>query len=396
MRRFFGLFLTTVLASGQGFAQAAAPASEPSGSLWWIVVVAMAGGAIAAAVYFWRQSKKEIEKTKFNYQNRYKNHQPTRSSGPHGMNGDKDVQGGRPTSRKLPQRPPKTDYSSKIIDVMTGEAKQKTDADIGALNLDTKLFQERMRKLQYSQLPINSFDGLKPSKLYEPLPLSNDESLINAIDQANEEFEEDEAVRDLAVRILTAFRTRNSVEALSQIALYDLSANLRSKAVTTLTDFDHESVFEAILLACADPTREVRAAAARGLFRLNFDRADAWARIIETNDEFRMSHAARAAIEAGIVSKSFDRLVHDDLKVAYEAFVLVTLLIKAGETTTIFETIRNHRDERVRYALLHVLKVQKSEKTVEGLKELMRVETFPTDVEERMRETIAAFEAVVA
>ncbi|MEO6051318.1 MAG: hypothetical protein ABIP78_08305 [Pyrinomonadaceae bacterium] len=74
---------------------------------------------------------------------------------------------------------------------------------------------------------------------------------------------------------MTAFRTRNSVEALSQIALYDLSSNLRSKAVATLTDFDHESVFEAILLACADPTREVRAASARGVFRLNFDRADA-------------------------------------------------------------------------------------------------------------------------
>lgn len=69
----------------------------------------------------------------------------------------------------------------------------------------------------------------------------------------------------------------------------DLSSNLASKAVATLTDFDHESVFEAILLACADPTREVRAAAARGLFRLNFDRADAWKRIIESNDEFRIA-----------------------------------------------------------------------------------------------------------
>ena len=85
-------------------------------------------------------------------------------------------------------------------------------------------------------------------------------------------------------------------------------------------------------MACADPTREVRAAAARGLFRLNFDRADAWKRIIETRDEFRMSHAARAATEAGIVAKSFDRLIHEDLKVAYEAFALVTLLIRSGET----------------------------------------------------------------
>ena len=41
---------------------------------------------------------------------------------------------------------------------------------------------------------------------------------------------------------------------------------------------------------------------------------------METYDEFRMSHAARAAVESGIVVKSFERLVHDDLKIAYEAF----------------------------------------------------------------------------
>ena len=97
------------------------------------------------------------------------------------------------------------------------------------------------------------------------------------------------------------------------------------------------------MLACADPTREVRAAAARGLFRLSFDRADAWKRIIDTKDDFRMSHAARAATESGIVAKSFDRLLHDEMKIAYEAFALVGLLIKAGETDQIFEAIRENK-----------------------------------------------------
>src|SRR5204863_3413244 len=199
---------------------------------------------------------------------------------------------------------------------------------------------------------------------------SHDPSLLNAIEQANDEFEEDEEVRDLAVRILTAFRTRNSVEALAQIALYDLSSNLRSKSVSILTDFDHESVFETILLACADPTREVRAAAARGLFRVNFDRADAWKRLIEAGDEYRMSHAVRAAIEAGLTQRSFDRLVHDDLKIAYEAFALVALMITAGEDKEIFDAIRDHRDERVKFALLHVLKVIHDERSLDGLMEL--------------------------
>jgi hypothetical protein len=49
---------------------------------------------------------------------------------------------------------------------------------------------------------------------------------------------------------------------------------------------------------------------------------------METRDEFRMRQAVRAGVEAEIVQKSFDRLVHEDLKVAYEAFTLVALMIK--------------------------------------------------------------------
>ena len=253
-----------------------------------------------------------------------------------------------------------------------------------------------MRKLQYAQLPINSFSELRPASLYEPLPVSDDLAVLDAIEQVNDEYETDEAIRELALRILTAFRTRNSVEAVSQIALYDLSANLRSRAVTTLTDFDHESVFEAILLACADPTREVRAAAARGLFKLNFDRANAWKRIMETNDDFRKSHAARAALEAGIVTKSFDRLVNEDRKVAYEAFCLVSLLISSGETDAIFNAIRSHKDERVRFALLHVLKVVKDPRTVDELTKLSLDPQLTTDVADRVRATIESFEMVAS
>ena len=263
-------------------------------------------------------------------------------------------------------------------------------------SLDTKIFQEKMRRMQYTQLPINSFSQLAPARTYQPLPESDDSSLLTAIEQTNEEFEEDEAVREVALRILTAFRTRNSVDALSQIALYDLSSNLRARAVSTLADFDHESVFETILLACADPTREVRAAAARALFRLGFDRAHAWKRLIQTGDEYRMTQAARAAIEAGIVVKSLDRLINEDVKVAYEAFALVSLLISAGETSEVFDAIENHRDERVKFALLHVIKINQDPRTLTKLNELRVRSSFPTDMADRIREVVTSFVEVRA
>ncbi len=237
-------------------------------------------------------------------------------------------------------------------------------------------------------LPIFSINEIEPARPFEQLPLSNDPALISAIEQTQDEFEEDEAVRELAVRILNAFKTRNSIEALSQVALYDLSANLRSKAVTILSDFDHESVFSTILIACADPTREVRAAAARALTRLSCNRSDAWTRVIETEEQGRMIQAARAAIEGDMVERTFSRLVHPDRKFAYEGFTLLALLVKANETDTIFKALEKHEDLNVRRAILHVLKVTKNQKALSGLYILLERKVLPIELQEEVDKAI--------
>ena len=229
-----------------------------------------------------------------------------------------------------------------------------------------------------SQLPIYSFARLERSARFMTLPDSRDDALLIAIEHTQEESEEDAEVRGEELKVLAGFKTDNSISAISQMALYDLSSKLRSNAVTILAEIDHESVFETIVTACADPTREVRAAAARGLFRLNFDRAQAWTRIIESNDEGRMRQAARAAMEGDLVERSFDRLVHEDRKVVYEAYALTALLIKAGETEPVYRALATHKDEDVKLALLHVLQTMITETTFESLSELLlRYELTP-------------------
>lgn len=364
--------------------------SGDSGWIWILLIVAM---LLAGAFLIWRKyqgTSSLLEPSEGRTVSYYNSHESYEMDG---LDVDKELEWLRKSKKSKAKASAALGSAARSNTAVHDLPLRRPAAGV---DLDTRAFQEKMRKLQYSQLPINSFMDFTPAKLYEPLPVSDDPSLLNAIEQANEEYEEDESIRELALKILTAFRTRNSVDALSQIALYDLSSNLRSKAVSTLTDFDHPSVFEAILLACADPTREVRAAAARGLFRLSFDRADAWKRLMETNDEFRMSHAARAAIESGIAVKSFERLVHEDLKVAYEAFSLVAFMIGAGETAEIFKAVRNHRDERVKFALLHVLKVQKDERTLNELEQLRISGALSPDVAERVEDTIATFEKVMA
>lgn len=386
--KFFGLIIYSAILTGAATAQSSSTrVSSSDGYFLPLILFVIAVGSFGAAYFLWSKSKRKIETSQYRRTKQVKNYSKNETFNLDGVDAAKEMEwlrkskipNGAPAKRKL-----------------NGPTPKKPIKQVEPENLDTRSFQENMRKLQYAQLPINSFTDLRPAGPFEPLPESDDAAVLDAIEQVNDEYETDEAIREIALRILTAFRTRNSVEALSQIALYDLSSNLRSRAVATLTDFDHESVFETILLACADPTREVRAAAARGLFKLNFDRAKAWKRIIETNDEFRMSHAARAALEAGIVVKSFDRLVHEDRKIAYEAFCLVSLLIKSGETEAIYKAIRTHKDERVRFALLHVLKVVKDERTRDELFSLNLDAEVPTDVAQRVREALESFEMAKA
>ena len=350
-------------------------ADAPSNKMFYLMFL-MAIAGLGSAYYFWKKSKKGItQDPAYNYKNPSRDNYDNGSYDFGDVDADRELEWFRKSKKAKPAR-----------------AAAKPAPNL----LETREFQEKMRKLQYAQLPINSFHMLAPAREFEPLPLSSDPALLSAIEQTNEEYEEDDEIRELALRILMAFRTRNSVDALYQVALYDLSSNLRSKAVNVLTDFDHETVFEAILLACADPTREVRAAAARGLFRLNFDRAGAWTRIIETKDDFRMSHAARAAIEAGIVQKSFDRLIHEDMKISYEAFCLVALLIKAGEDQDVFDAIRHHKDERVKFALLHVIKAIHDERSDGGLTAILQEGKCSADVLERTRDILRSFDQVKA
>lgn len=233
---------------------------------------------------------------------------------------------------------------------------------------------------------VHNFTRLHRTNSYIQLPESKDAALLRAIEEVNEESEEDVQARTNALKLLSSYRNSNAVAAIAQMALYDLSSKLRSDAVGILSELDHESVFETIVTACADPTREVRAAAARALFKLSFDRGHSWTRIIESGDISRMRHAARCAIEGDIVVRSFDRLIHPDRTVAYETFALVALLIKAGETGPIYSAVAAHKDEKVKLAILNVLQVIIEEETFDGLSRLIETSALTPDVAAKANE----------
>jgi HEAT repeat protein len=215
---------------------------------------------------------------------------------------------------------------------------------------------------------VDQITHLEPASSVEELPEnSDDEQLARALLlSASADVHE----RAEALKTLGQFRVNSSVEAIAHLARHDSEPNLRSMAISSLGSIDHESVFPAILIGMADESREVRAAAARALNRLSFDRADAYVRVIETSDEDTVCNVAKACIQAGIVSQNIDRLGSSDYRQSYETFSLICLLAKANMNEPILDVIAEHPNMDVRLKAVHLLASTGQPEVFEQLRQL--------------------------
>jgi hypothetical protein len=215
---------------------------------------------------------------------------------------------------------------------------------------------------------IEQITHLEPASSVEELPASaDDERLGQALLLTGSVDVQDRAE---ALKILAEFRVQSSVDSISRLARHDAEPNLRSMAIANLGLIDHESVFAAVLIGMADEAREVRAAAARALNRLSFDRADAYVRVIETSDDDTIQNVAQACIQAGIVSQNLDRLASSDHRQAYETFSLICLLAKANLNDPILDAISDHANMDVRLKAVHLLASTGHPDTFEQLRQL--------------------------
>ncbi|HYH87082.1 MAG TPA: hypothetical protein VEX60_16640, partial [Pyrinomonadaceae bacterium] len=162
--------------------------------------------------------------------------------------------------------------------------------------------------------------------------------------------------------------------------------------ITSLGIIDHESVFVHVAVALADEAREVRAAAARAVSRLSFDRADAYVRVIESTDEQTLRDVAKACVKAGLAAQAISRLASEDRRQAYEAFSLLSLVAKAGETEPIFDTIECNRDIEVRLACIRLLDLESQPQLRERLLRIAENGGVPEKVRRTIVETVKRIE----
>jgi HEAT repeat protein len=200
---------------------------------------------------------------------------------------------------------------------------------------------------------IREITHLEPSSPVESLPAeSEDENCAHALSSIQTGGT---AERSEALKTLVQYRVQSAVDAIANVARHDPEPTIRSLAISSLGAINHESVFATVIIGMADDSREVRAAAARSVNRLSFDRADAYVRVIETGDEQTLACVAKACIQAGIVSQNLDRLTYADHRQAYETFSLICLLTKAGMNEPVLEAISDHPRIDVRLKAIHLL-----------------------------------------
>ncbi len=212
-----------------------------------------------------------------------------------------------------------------------------------------------------------------------------DEELSEALSRLGEA---DVEARAAAARRLAQFQVQRSVEALTAMAANDPEAVVRSAAVTSLGEIEHNSVFAPILMAFADEAREVRAAAARSLSRMSFDRAEGYVRLIETADEETLRRVAVACIKAGMVAQAIDRMISEDRRLAYEAFSLLSLLAKAGEIEPLLGAVADHGELNVRLALIRLLGATNQPEIAEELRRLAVRDGMPEKVRSALMEVL--------
>jgi HEAT repeat protein len=226
----------------------------------------------------------------------------------------------------------------------------------------------------------------EPLQTLEDLPFGDeDDALLGLLTKLESPDAKDRAQ---IARELGLHPAQQTVSALCDTALHDSDPSVRSAAVTALGSIDHESVFAPVLIALADDTREVRAAAARTLSSLHFDRGAAYARMMKNADEQTLKEFARACVTTGIVSQAVDRLTSEDRRQAHEAFSLFSVLAKAGETQPIFDVIENHKELPVRLAAVRVLSVAGRPEVAPKLRELVAVEGMTEDVRTNLLEVL--------
>jgi ABC-type xylose transport system substrate-binding protein len=121
---------------------------------------------------------------------------------------------------------------------------------------------------------------------------------------------------------------------------------------------------------------------------MNFDRGEAYVRLIETADADTLRKVAQSCTKAGMVTQAIDRLISEDRRLAYEAFSLLSLLAKSGETEPLIDAISSHPEVNIRLAVVRLVGTSSRPEAATLLRHLAVRDGLPEKVRSALMEVV--------
>lgn len=165
-------------------------------------------------------------------------------------------------------------------------------------------------------------------------------------------------------------------------------ASERAAAVNDLPRFGGEDAFRHISSAFDDQSAEVRNAAARSLFDWQEDRAAAFTRALREATPERRRKIGSAIATSGLANEAIRNLTGESRDKTYDAFSLLFLMSKAGETQPLMRAIEEHPNIEVRLAVVKLLALSGQPDILPAFRRMAVRGSLPPEVRSAVMEAI--------
>jgi hypothetical protein len=162
----------------------------------------------------------------------------------------------------------------------------------------------------------------------------------------------------------------------------------RAAAISNLPQLGGEEAFQQISAAFDDESMEVRSAAARAMFALQEDRAAAFTRALREAPPERRRQIGSAIASSGLAAEAIRNLTGESRDKTYDAFSLLFLMSKAGETDSLMRAIEDDPNLEVRLAVIKLLALSGQPDVLSAFRRMAVRGSLPPEVRSAVMEAI--------
>jgi HEAT repeat protein len=173
-----------------------------------------------------------------------------------------------------------------------------------------------------------------------------------------------------------------------QLRLDSEDVGERAASVRALARLSTGEAFHQICAAFDDPSPDVRNAAARALHDVSEDRADTFTRALRESPPERRRQIGASLSSSGLADEAVSQLTGESRERTYDAFSLLFLMAKAGETAPLIRAIESHPDTEVRLAVVKLLALSGQHEVLTSFKRLAVRGSLPNEVRSAVMEAI--------